>query len=372
MSGGASSTSDRFAKIGGAARAGRRCFPSWQRFLVALIGLCFFAPVALAQRPADDAGVVVDAETDVVIQGGLKWLASVQSANGSWALGESGKPQNAVAMTGYCLMTFMSTGNLPDEGPYGRNVAAGAQFLLDSVQPDGLFRGVSGDKYMYNHGIATAALSELYGQTRAPAMRPKLERLVSVIVAAQSKEGGWRYQPRAADADISVTVLQVTALHSALNSGIAVPQSTIEKAIAYVRSCQHPASGGFTYQAHGGSPGFARTAAAIYSLQVCGIHDDPMIKAGADYLFAKQDERGSYWTYGNYYAGPAQYMIGGDYWRRWYAHMREVLLKSVKRTGDQASWDLKLDGQGISPIYCTAVYTMVLAMPYHYLPLYQR
>ena len=24
------------------------------------------------------------------------------------------------------------------------------------------------------------------------------------------------------------------------------------------------------------------------------------------------------------------------------------------------------------PVYCTAVYTMILAMPYHYLPLYQR
>ena len=29
-------------------------------------------------------------------------------------------------------------------------------------------------------------------------------------------------------------------------------------------------------------------------------------------------------------------------------------------------------GKGINDVYATAVYTTILAMPYHYLPLYQR
>jgi hypothetical protein len=35
-------------------------------------------------------------------------------------------------------------------------------------------------------------------------------------------------------------------------------------------------------------------------------------------------------------------------------------------------WWEPFDGQGVGPVYATAVYTTILAMPYHYIPLYQR
>ena len=57
-----------------------------------------------------------------------------------------------------------------------------------------------------------SVLAELYGQTRSPAMRPKLEKIIRVIIASQNPEGGWRYRPIARDADISVTVLQVVVV----------------------------------------------------------------------------------------------------------------------------------------------------------------
>ena len=42
--------------------------------------------------------------------------------------------------------------------------------------------------------------------------------------------------------------------------------------------------------------------------------------------------------------------------------------------GDMYYWEPKLDAGngGIGPTYSTAVFTMILAMPYHYIPLYQR
>ena len=174
----------------------------------------------------------------------------------------------------------------------------------------------------------------------------------------------------ASDADISVTVLQVVALRAAKNAGLDVPQTTIDNAVKYVKSCQHPASGGFTYQP-GRDPGFARTAAAIYSLQVCGLYDDPMVKRGAEYL-TKNNERNDKWfTYGNFYAAPAMYMMGGEAWAKWYAQIKILLLKNVSARGDTAYWEPKLDsgGDGVGPTYVTAVYTMILAMPYHYIPL---
>ena len=68
-------------------------------------------------------------------------------------------------------------------------------------------------------------------------------------------------------------MLQVVALRAARNGGLDVPQAVIDHAVKYVKSCYHEATGGFGYQPHR-EPGFARTAAAIYSLQVCGLYDD--------------------------------------------------------------------------------------------------
>src|SRR6185295_15942157 len=104
-------------------------------------------------------------------------------------------------------------------------------------------------------------------------------------------KGGWRYQPRPGDADISVTVLQVVALRAAKNGGLDIPQQTIDNAVQYVRRCFDERTGGFTYQPGNRAPGFARTAAAIYSLQVCGAYDDPLVKAGAEFLLKYRNER---------------------------------------------------------------------------------
>jgi hypothetical protein len=334
-----------------------------------LFALAPFSRSEEAAPPAADA-VVVDAPTEAVINGALRYLANEQNGNGSWT-SQGRRGDHPVAMTGYVLLAFLAAGNLPEEGDYARQVNAGMQFLLDSLMPDGTFRGVDGGKYMYNHGIATIALAEIYGQTHSPAMRTKLARAIHLIVSTQSNNGqhsgGWRYQPRPGDADISITVMQVVALRAAKNAGLDVPQRTIDDAIAYVKRCRAGNAGGFSYQAGGGEPGFARTAAAIYSLQVCGLYDDPLVAAGSEYLFSKVDNTNQWWTYGCNYAAPAQYMIGGDTWKRWYAIMEDKLLRSVKKNGDFSYWD-----GDVGQVYCTAAHATILAMPYHYIPLYQR
>jgi len=317
--------------------------------------------------------VVVDEKTEAIIRGGLKWLVSKQLPNGAW--GSSGDEQRyQVAMTGYTLMAFLAAGNLPGEGEFGKAVSAGTQYLLEQIGPEGLFANRNSGQYMYSHGVASIALAEIYGQTRLPAMRAKLDKIIKLIISAQNSEGGWRYRPVASDADISVTVLQVVALRAAKNGGIDVPQSTIDRAVAYVRACQDAATGGFAYQP-GRDPGFARTAAAIYSLQVCGLYDDPMVKRGSEYLDKNFSRSEQWFTYGNFYAAPAQYMIGGETWDKWYAKLKDILLKNVSPVrGDMYYWEPKLDAGhgGVGPTYSTSVYVMILAMPYHYIPLYQR
>jgi len=337
---------------------------------IALLSLPMFGAAPRTAEPSKDP-VVIDEKTEAVVKGALKWLASKQSPNGAWAMSEE-EQRHPIAITGYTLMAFQAAGHLPGEGEFGRNVTAAMQYLLDSTAADGIMGNRNNGQYMYGHGVAAIALAELYGQTRSATMRPKLERIIKVIIASQNPEGGWRYRPIARDADISVTVLQVVALRAAKNAGLDVPQTTIDNAVKYVRKCYHPPSGGFTYQPNR-EPGFARTAAAIYSLQVCGLYDDEMVKKGSEFLLKNHKQQDQWFTYGNFYAAPAQYMLGGETWRQWYGIMKDTLLKAVTTRGDISYWETRLDqGRGVGQIYCTAVYTMILAMPYHYIPLYQR
>jgi len=352
--------------------SGRACCVSFGIWICSFGISTTFA--ADAPPPARDP-VRVDEKTEAVIKGALKWLVSKQSPNGAWAASDM-EQQHPIAITGYALMAFQAAGQLPGEGEYGKNVSLGMQYLIDSIAPDGLMGNKQNGSYMYGHGVATIALAELYGQTKSPTARAKLDKIVKVIVSSQNNEGGWRYRPIAYQADVSVTVLQVVALRAAKNAGLDVPQKTIEQAVAYVKKCYHEGSGGFCYQP-GQTPGFARTAAAIYSLQVCGLYDDPMVKTGSEYLIRNyKDSRAEWFTYGHFYAAPAQYMRGGETWQKWYAQLNETLVKRATIRGDTAFWDsaeTQLDGgRNVGLIYCTSVYTMILAMPYHYIPLYQR
>jgi hypothetical protein len=330
-----------------------------------------------ATRGAQDK-VVVDAKTDEAIKGAVRYLAAQQTPTGAWI---STKGEHPIAITGYAIMAFLASGNLPNEGEYGKNVTAGMDFLLSCVRDDGYISSESAKigrkaSNMYDHGIGTIALAELYGTAPAPRLRQKLTSAVNLIVQCQHAAGGWRYNPRPTEGDISVSVLQVVALRAAKNSGIEVPQKTIDKGVEFIKACYDKKQGGFSYQPNQGS-GPARTAAGIYSLQVCGLYDDPMVASGAAYLL-KQGLKGNgeWFTYGSFYAAPAFYMIGGKQWETWYGDMNKLLLeKATTQKGDKpvVYWE-GIDGnaRGIGPVYCTAVYTTILAMPYHYVPLYQR
>jgi hypothetical protein len=350
---------------------------------VALILLCDrIAPQADPAVALDDT-VTVDQNTEAIINGALKYLAAQQLPDGSWN-GTKSDPTSskyAVAMTSYVMMAFMANGNLPDAGPYAKQVKNGLQFLLDSVRSDGTFNEGDRSHYMYSHGLGTMVLAEIYGETQDPAIRPKLEHVVLLIIHGQNSEGGWRYQPGSKDADISVTVPQTVALCAAKRAGIAVPQATIDKAVAYIKRCQVGNSGGFAYQAGKGGPGFARTAAAIYALQITGLYDDPMIADGSDFIMKTIDQSGTpnwqceWMTYGNYYAAVAHYLIGGDKWKDYYGTFgQKYLLSHVTTEGDTDYWNESLDrnAKGIGSNWCTAVFTVVLSLPYGYLPLYQR
>jgi prenyltransferase beta subunit len=87
---------------------------------------------------------------------------------------------------------------------------------------------------MYSHAFATLFLAEVYGMTHRAEVREKLQKAVDFIVNSQNAEGAWRYEPYAAESDMSIVVCQVIALRAARNIGIRVPKSVVDRAARYV------------------------------------------------------------------------------------------------------------------------------------------
>lgn len=205
--------------------------------------------------------------------------------------------------------------------------------------------------------------------TGSDEVRPVLEKAVELIVRCQSKEGGWRYEPQPSGHDISVTIMQVMALRSAKNGGMHVPDTTIKKALAYINSCYHARSGGFTYQPGGGEPGVARTAAGVCVLQLSGQYDAKEIARAVEYIEGNREERKHFW-YGQYYAAHAMHQVGGKKWEEWYVKTRDRLLSKQSPAG---SWTSGLGSDdGVGPTYQTAIAVIILSVPADYLPIFQR
>jgi squalene cyclase len=248
-------------------------------------------------------------------------------------------------------------------------------YLLQSAQPSGFIAGPDQSHGpMYGHGFATMFLAECYGMAPRPELREKLAKAVKIIVQSQNKQGGWRYEPVRADADISVTSCEMMALRAARNAGLFVPKETIDRAVDYVKRSQN-ADGGFMYVIQGGESGFPRSAAAVAALYSAGVDKDPEIRAvvtkGLDYLAGFLPAEGvtrreaSYYFYGHYYAVQAMWQAGGPRWRRWFPAVRDEL---VSRQRDDGSWEAQQEGNQCA----TAMACVILQIPNNYLPIFQR
>jgi len=294
----------------------------------------------------------------------LEWLASKQNADGSW--GDTRYPNNT-AITGFAMMAFMSQGHVPNQGKYGPEVAKGVRFLLASArESDGYLIGTRMGN-MYCHGMATLALSQVFGMTGDENVKKTLKRAIDLIVRCQSPDGGWRYEPQPTGSDISVTIMQVMALRGAKDSGIHVPDRTMKQALKYIDSCYDPYSGGYTYQPYSRAPGFARTAAGICVMKLVGEYDKKIDKS-IEYLKRSMESPREHYWYGHYYACHAMYQIGGKDWDDYYAMIKKQFLKMQQSDG---SWS-QSDGQGAGPVYQTSIAVLALSVPADYLPIFQR
>jgi hypothetical protein len=344
------------------------------RLAVALIASLCLARVADAAAVADSAEMTPAAEASM--KRGLANLAGNQREDGSFT-SDYGTSTGVVAAG--CL-AFMGSGQTPDSGEYGQNVARCLRYLQKSAQPNGLiFKAGMAGAPMYNHGLATLAMAEAWGMSQDKAVRDVIKRAADLIVSTQNPKGGWRYHPDASDADISSTVMQLMALRACKDAGIYVPKEVIDAGIAYVKACHNSKEkgkdGGFAYTPNEAS-GFARTGAGVLSLQVAGNYRAGEVREGVAYILNFPPlgngpvERPDFYYYGQYYAAMAIYQSQsiGDWgrkaWGAWYPAITKSLIETQQPQGHW--WD------GYFGLYPTAMALLVLEIPCRYLPIYQR
>jgi hypothetical protein len=302
---------------------------------------------------------------------GLHWLTAHQKTNGTFPCNANDRP----AVTSLAVMAFLARGYTPGTGPHHTVIDQGINWVLNHQLPNGYITVPGGT--MYDQGISTVMLSEAYGVAN-PTLRKRigkvLSKAVGLILAAQKNTrgtfaGGWRYQPSAADADISCTGWQLMALRGAADCGAAIPEEAIKNGIAFVVRDAN-VNGGFAYQP-GGPPGRARTGTGILALELMGQRNSPQAIAGGDFLLNHPlSPKENFYFYAVYYCSQAANQLGGKYYRQIYRPIRHELIQLQNADGSWTPTD-GIEQQG-SKAYATAMAILALCVPYHYLPLYQR
>jgi len=305
---------------------------------------------------------------------GLDYLTATQADDGSWITG--GGEVYPVAMTGLAGTALLAHGDTPSRGKYAENVLGAVEFLVRCSTPSGLITGPSqdGGQPMHGHGFALMFLASVYGMIRKDSLRRQVQTTVRNAVTltsqGQSRDGGWTYTPGTGD-EGSVTVTQVQALRAAQNAGFLVPSAVIEAAVEYLEKCRTP-EGGIYYSLRSRSgPRLPISAAAVATLYNAGEFDAPIATDCLDYVWEQfqavegWNKGGGHSYYAQLYAAQGFYMSGDEYWDPYFPETRDQLLQMQASDG---SWN----GDGIGQVYGTAIATIILQLPFKYLPVFQR
>ncbi len=210
------------------------------------------------------------------IQKGLAWLSKNQSSRGHW--NTQVYPTALAALAGTAMIC---SGSTTTQGPYARQIARTADFLISKSRQNGLIGDPQTDqRYTYGHGFAMLFLSQVLGEEGLIDRRQELVDVLSKSVEfsgnAQTPAGGWGYVSAREGNNFdegSTAITQVQGLRGCRNAGIPVAAEIIEQAKEYIYTCKN-ADGGISYSSRQtGSSRPAITAAALAALYNAGAYD---------------------------------------------------------------------------------------------------
>lgn len=341
-----------------------------------------------ADPPSRVLPKLMDRATIKAVQRGVNYLSKTQRRDGSW-LNQGGYGSHPEVMTSLSGLGLMAGGSTPQSGPHNKNVRRAMYYIIRTAEnnSNGYICGTSG-QLMYSHGFSMLFLATCYGCEADPDAEKRLKNVLTKAVhmtgVAQSKPsgsspgGGWYYSPSSGD-EGSVTVTQLQALRACRNVGIKVSKRVIDRSVKYLKYCQN-GDGGISYCASSrGSSRPAISAAAITCFYSAGLYDRVAGGTGGESRMVDRlvkyvkstvtpDASGAYsgyYFYTQLYMAQAMYTRGGRDWENYYPALARALRSMQAPDG---SWD----GDHIGTTYGTAIATMILQLPYGYLPIVQR
>ena len=303
---------------------------------------------------------------------GLQYLRRVQNPDGSWR-SNGRRGTYPAAMTALAGMAMIGSGSTPTRGEYWLQVRRASNFLIGSSRKNGFITVLNDEaRGMYGHGFSTMFLSQVYGmeedQRRQRKIHDVLSRATELVSKSQSRAGGWLYTPDQSGDEGSVTVTQIQALRACRNAGVTVPAETIKRAVKYIHDSANP-DGSIRYSVKSGGGGRAPiTAAAVAVLYNAGRYDDPIALKALEYSKKTLPINGGghgHHYYAQLYLAQALYQTGGDGWDEYFSKMAKWLLSQQQSNG---SWN----GDGVGPVYGTAIALTILQLPHSFVPIYQR
>ncbi|MBL8749073.1 MAG: PD40 domain-containing protein [Planctomycetes bacterium] len=340
------------------------------------------------------------ADTERAVAAGLRYLASIQSEDGTWGDRDHFDQKYGsvyVGKTALCVLAFLGAGHTPtSRTEHSAVVARAIGHLLALQDPD---TGAFGPSSCYGHGITTYALAECYGITKDARMKRPVEEALSWILQNQGprrdrrNRGGWGYfspglRPEDDYARVSVSSWMIMALESARLSGVDLPAEVLPRAREFLELSFDQQNGWFRYnhkpsRLNSAWPTLpASTPAGAFCLMLLGAAaDDAKVSVAVEYTVERRPEayrryedddfvlRGQGNVYFWYYGTLCCFLAGGDAWTQWNARLRTVLPAAQAADGSFPPIDVYAREAGDTRTdrsYTTAMCVLSLEIYYRY------
>ncbi|HYF49793.1 MAG TPA: zf-HC2 domain-containing protein [Planctomycetota bacterium] len=343
--------------------------------------------------------------TEGAVDRALEWLARKQEADGSWNVAKTEGNTECLTcdpgVTGLAVLAFLGAGHTEKVGKYKENVRKGVAWIISQQRADG---AIGTDKrwtehhggFGYHHSICGMALVEAAAMSRnAETMKAAQLSVDYTCNLYQHGEGsdklGWRYAPKAAVGDMSVSGWFIMQLKSAKVAGLRIDPFSFEGALKFMASRESdPAqvqkendgydTGRHRYGYTDKTPMVNTTSIGVLCQLFCGTKPDELRGAASWLLRTNPPEwkadlgvanAGGWPMYYTYYTTLLMFQMGGDHWKKWNEGMKKMLLDHQRKDGDfDGSWDpLSPWEKKAGRAYTTALGCLSLEVYYRYMKL---
>ena len=163
--------------------------------------------------------------------------------------------------------------------------------------------------------------------------------LAFALASQDPRGGGWRYDPRRPDSDISVTGWHVMALHSATAIGLPIPPRASVGVTALLNSLQGNYGAIYGYHRSAGEATPTRSAIGLLCRVYTGWNRQ-QLQRGVETLAAIGPSEND--MYYDYYGTLLLHHYGGPLWDDWNRKLRDYLIRTQSHTGHETgSWSFR-------------------------------